>query len=398
MKKIYLCLYFLGLTVSLFGQAKTIFNQGQVLRIGERIESPQKCFYLILQDDYNLVLYSSSGVALWDAVSAGKPAGVKVDRVVMEKFLTLYNGSQSVWRWNLRGIQGFGLPSYNGVYFALQDDGNGVIYNDSDEAIQSTKTNNKAFCLPPAGNKPSESSKLKVWEGTGQGIILRSPNQIFSLHLASTELILLEHNNVAWRQSFSRGVSEYNHNQNDPIRCLMQPDGNFVIYGSKRSAWSSRTNGTGATVLQLNDDGTLALYQSNGRSVNVLRSPPPPPDPPVTETPPPPPRETICYSLVEQQKFYQKPGSWVLVDMGYNSAMCNPLVVPTPNTTYYNFMTFMSIENVKDPVTICYLSNIPNGWRAAPNSTGASNTLCGGIPVNAAPGFINIQQIERIQR
>ncbi|GAB3550453.1 hypothetical protein GCM10027577_29610 [Spirosoma fluminis] len=84
--------------------------------------------------------------------------------------------------------------------------------------------------------------------------------------------------------------------------------------------------------------------------------------------------------------------------MGYNSAMCNPLVVPTPNTTYYNFMTFMSIENVKDPVTICYLSNIPNGWRAAPNSTGASNTLCGGIPVNAAPGFINIQQIERIQR
>ncbi len=44
----------------------------------------------------------------------------------------------------------------------------------------------------------------------------------------------------------------------------MQSDGNFVIYNSDSSLWSTKTNGygNGTNILKLNNNGNLAIYDS----------------------------------------------------------------------------------------------------------------------------------------
>jgi hypothetical protein len=42
---------------------------------------------------------------------------------------------------------------------------------------------------------------------------------------------------------------------------IMQPDGNFVIYGYPVAVWATNTYGHGACYITLQDDGNLVLYQ-----------------------------------------------------------------------------------------------------------------------------------------
>ncbi len=70
-------------------------------------------------------------------------------------------------------------------------------------------------------------------------------------------------------------------------RVVMQGDGNLVIYdGSGRPIWASNTNGAGGAFLALLEDGTAAVYRSDGNAVLWVAggspSTPPPTTPPPT--------------------------------------------------------------------------------------------------------------------
>jgi hypothetical protein len=84
---------------------------------GDIVYSPNNRFYLILQQDHNLVLYQAGGGALWATGSRGDVAVVQGDGNFV-----LYDGyQQAVWASNTNGYG----PS---VELLLQDDGNLVLY------------------------------------------------------------------------------------------------------------------------------------------------------------------------------------------------------------------------------------------------------------------------------
>lgn len=50
-------------------------------------------------------------------------------------------------------------------------------------------------------------------------------------------------------------------------RCVMQDDGNFVIYNVGTAVWSSKTEGNPNSRLVLQDDGNLVIYNRNNKSI-----------------------------------------------------------------------------------------------------------------------------------
>jgi hypothetical protein len=92
---------------------------GQTLQPGDRLESPNRAYRLVMQGDGNLVLYQGSS-ALWS--TATSTAG---SRAVMQGDgnLVVYSGSTAKWS--------SGTAGNPGAYLAVQDDGNLVMYKGS---------------------------------------------------------------------------------------------------------------------------------------------------------------------------------------------------------------------------------------------------------------------------
>src|SRR5690606_15434100 len=48
-------------------------------------------------------------------------------------------------------------------------------------------------------------------------------------------------------------------------RCVMQGDGNLVLYNNNNPVWATNTGGNANAQLVLQDDGNLVIYAANGR-------------------------------------------------------------------------------------------------------------------------------------
>lgn len=110
-----------GLNVSYMDikqRTKSVLAPGQTMHKGDYLKSTDDRFKFIYQTDGNVVLYNSSGTAVWNN---GK-AGVASDRLVMQGDgnLVLYNGSSAVWHTYSGGNGSSKL--------VLQNDGNAVVY------------------------------------------------------------------------------------------------------------------------------------------------------------------------------------------------------------------------------------------------------------------------------
>jgi Domain of unknown function (DUF4476)/FG-GAP-like repeat len=104
----------------------------QVLALGGVIYSPNRRYFLVFQEDRNLVLYKGvlgNANPLWATATNNL-----VDRCVMQADgnLVLYKGSKAVWASNTNGNPNASL--------VLQDDGNLVIYTVDGRAIWATNT------------------------------------------------------------------------------------------------------------------------------------------------------------------------------------------------------------------------------------------------------------------
>jgi predicted heme/steroid binding protein len=111
-----------------------LVSSGGRLSRGERYHSTNRQYYVIFQDDGNLVVYNSSNQPLWGADCHGKGG----NRCVFQPDgnLVVYDASNApIWASNTHG-KGSGLRVLN-----MQDDGNLVIYDSTGRAIWSTGTN-----------------------------------------------------------------------------------------------------------------------------------------------------------------------------------------------------------------------------------------------------------------
>ena len=122
------------LIVSASAFAADSLEKGQKLLPGERITSTNGDYYLIMQNDGNLVLYKKVGSgkeALWSSKTTGKPSA----RAVMQwdgNFVIYSNTSGALWSSNTH--------VNNPAKLVMQNDGNLVIYKTDGTAIWSTKT------------------------------------------------------------------------------------------------------------------------------------------------------------------------------------------------------------------------------------------------------------------
>ncbi|HWA32819.1 MAG TPA: DUF4476 domain-containing protein, partial [Cyclobacteriaceae bacterium] len=112
--------------------AANVLCCGQSLQIGAVLESANRRFYLVLQDDRNLVLYmrmAGGDKPLWAAATNNNAT---IATMQADGNLVIYNGTRAVWASNSTGNLNASL--------VLQDDGNLVIYAAGNRAVWATNT------------------------------------------------------------------------------------------------------------------------------------------------------------------------------------------------------------------------------------------------------------------
>jgi hypothetical protein len=102
------------------------------LKAGQQLDSCDGQYFLAMQTDGNLVLYTKAGTALWDTDTVGTGAAV----ATMQddgNFVVYTSGGTAVWNSQTEG-------SGCGTFLAVQTDGNLVLYDGSGTAIWATGT------------------------------------------------------------------------------------------------------------------------------------------------------------------------------------------------------------------------------------------------------------------
>lgn len=177
---------------------------------------PSGGFVCLMQVDGNLVVYTEDGRALWQTNSWGNP------------------GSRLV----------------------VQDDGNVVIYRPNRTAAWETHT------WLPNGPSPQQGDRLLPGEVLVTG--LKSPNGRYHLiYHFDGDVALWETNvGIPAKALWHSGTSH----KGDGV-CIMQTDGNLVIYARGHYLWSSNTQGNPGSHLLVQDDGNVVIYRPDGRYV-----------------------------------------------------------------------------------------------------------------------------------
>lgn len=113
---------------------KDVLNSGDKLTLGQSLTSPNKCFYLTLQDDGNLVLYSKSNDSLWSSNTFKQPSSY----ATMQRdgnFVIYDNNRNDIWASNTYQSGGSRLK--------IENDGNVAIYKPNNTIIWETNTGGK---------------------------------------------------------------------------------------------------------------------------------------------------------------------------------------------------------------------------------------------------------------
>jgi hypothetical protein len=182
----------------------SMLRAGQTLTAGHSLRSPDGRYTLAMQTDGNLVVYNAAHLAMWNTVTFGTGGSNYLSMQPDGNLVVYKSPGVSVWSSGSVGYQ---------QWLALQSDGNLVVY-------------------APGGRA--------VWDyGSG--------------HLADADTLTAA-------QILSTGQSLYA--RDGSYQAVMQPDGNFVVYGVGHVAeWSTQTGGTGTgNYLKMQADGNLVVY------------------------------------------------------------------------------------------------------------------------------------------
>lgn len=159
----------------------------------------------VLQQDGNLVLYSTTGQATWAS------------------------------------------GTNNGKKLQLQNDGNLVLYDVNNQPVWSSAT----------ASTTSITWRLEPKDIVHRGQVLRSEDNKYTLALQRDgNLVLYSPSRAVWAT-----------NTKDGFLLVQQTDGNLVLYNiGGRAVWASRGSGNSATTY-LQVDGNLVTYSAGGKAV-----------------------------------------------------------------------------------------------------------------------------------
>jgi len=149
---------------------------------------------------------------------------------------------------------------------SMQQDGNLVMYNQSGKPIWCTRTD--------GGNKsphwPSGEilnvPQMDAEETMYSGNAIDASGFYFSAQADGNLVVYQDGGDPIW-------ASNTNGQGQGPYRLVMQGDGNLVYYDSADAViWASNTNGSGATYVKMQDDGNFVMYRGDDSAVWCTRT------------------------------------------------------------------------------------------------------------------------------
>jgi len=232
-----LIMMFGGLLLS----AQNIYT-GQDLQQNRKYWSDNRQYYLIFQNDGNLVFYNRAGSPTWDAKTADKGVRAVFQNDGNLVVYTPGNGVAFSSRTNGRRAN----------KLSIQNDGNLVIYSGSN-ALWASKNG--------SGNGNDNGwgfrgGYLNPGHKFVRGAKIFSANRNYYLLFQNDgNLVLLRNNgDPIWASG----------TDNKGGRAEFQNDGNLVVYDSyNKAVWSSNTSNRGVTRLDIQDDGNLVIYSDS---------------------------------------------------------------------------------------------------------------------------------------
>jgi surface antigen len=245
--------------------------------------------YLAMQSDGNLVVYTSTGHALWSSKTGGhSPASYSL-AMQSDANVVVYGPSGPVWASSttqpsvvpVNGVldSGWSLRSPSGQYtLVMQTDGNLVEYFEGD-ALWASNTSGDAgdhAVMQSDGNLVLYTSTgHALWSSKTGG---HSPASYILALQSDANLVIYGPSGAVWATSTpppgaltpGQGLNSgwTLRSPNSQFTLVMQGDGNLVIYGPSGPIWASNTAGTGgANYLVMQTDGNLVVYQAGGHPV-----------------------------------------------------------------------------------------------------------------------------------
>ncbi|NCU30781.1 hypothetical protein EOM57_03160 [Candidatus Saccharibacteria bacterium] len=215
-------------------------KENESLKINEYILSPDAQSSLVLEENGNLVYYSSLR-KVW----ASNTVGSDVDRLIMQPDgnLVLYSNTDiALW------YSGSFTDTGN-VRLVIQSDGNMVVYDDQ-SAIWSIGYINNPNLYSTVSTKMSSSRMFPLQ-------VIETADRKYQLTLQPDGNLVLYNNSKPIWSTMTIG--------NNPAKYLqLQPDGNLVLYDKNNlPLWSSKTEGNGESMLIVQNDGNVVLYKNN---------------------------------------------------------------------------------------------------------------------------------------
>ncbi|MGI8802983.1 MAG: hypothetical protein ACR2KV_12545 [Solirubrobacteraceae bacterium] len=217
---------------------------GQVLHGGDSITSADGRFLLVYQSDGNLVLYRLlDQAATWASGTDGQPVGVCI--MQSDGNLVVYNlGGTAVWA--------SGTDGHPGSFVIAQTDGNLVVYQPDNVAIWATNTEQPT---PPNGPKAKGDRMLP-------GQVLHPGDSITSVDGRFRFVYQGDGNLVLYRLTDGAATWASGTNGTSAAVCIMQTDGNLVVYDAAgAAAWASGTEGHPGSLVIAQSDGNVVVYQ-----------------------------------------------------------------------------------------------------------------------------------------
>ncbi len=222
----------------------TLWANG-TLKAGQYLTSANGQYQLIMQGDGNLVEYMQ-GHPLWASGTAGHSGAVAVMQA--DGNLVVYLGSTPLWA---SGTGGHAAAAYR---LAVQPDANLVIYTPSNSALWASAT---------------VSDTLWANGTLTEGQYLHSPNGQYQLIMQGDgNLVVYSGGTAIWASSTAGHPG---------ARAVMQGDGNLVVYLGSTALWASGTGGhaPAAFYLAMQSDGNLVIYTPAGVPLWASKRPSP---------------------------------------------------------------------------------------------------------------------------
>jgi hypothetical protein len=220
--------------------AQNIYN-GQNIDQNKKYWSGNNQYYLLFQNDGNLVLYNRRGNSIWDSKTTGR--GTRATFQDDGNLVVYASGNGVAFSSNTSGRRADKL--------SIQDDGNLVIYNRTNPLWASkNSSNNNDNGYGFRGGYVNLG--YKFYRGTK---VFSSDRNYYLIFQNDGNLVLSANNgDPIW----SSGTD------NKGSKAEFQNDGNLVVYDSyNRSVWSSNTANKGVTKLTIQNDGNLVIYGSS---------------------------------------------------------------------------------------------------------------------------------------